>query len=92
MEQQSAPEQLQSAAELLPALYRALLDRVAQIEASGRRPAAYRLRSEATRIYSRAWDDRARRALEQLLVRAGEPRTSPSARRRGSQRSSVRAA
>ena len=43
-----------SAAEELPALYRALLDRVAQIEAEGRRAAAYRLRTQATRIYSRA--------------------------------------
>ena len=82
----------QSAAEQLPALYRALLDRVAEIEADGRRPAAYRLRSEATRIYSKCWDDRARRALEQLLNRAGEPRVSLPARRRGPQQSSVRAA
>jgi hypothetical protein len=58
-----------SPAEELPALYRALLDRVAQIESEGRRAAAYRLRSEATRIYSRSWDDRARRALQDLLGR-----------------------
>ena len=56
-----------SPAEELPALYRALLDRVAQIEADGSRAAAYRLRSEATRIYSKSWDDRARRALQDLL-------------------------
>ncbi len=61
-----------SPAEELPALYRALLDRVAQIEAEGRRAAAYRLRSEATRIYSRSWDDRARRALQDLLGRTGD--------------------
>jgi hypothetical protein len=30
----------------------------------------YRLRVEATRIYSRAWDDRARRGLEALLRQA----------------------
>lgn len=62
-----------SPAEELPALYRALLDQVAQIEADGRRAAAYRLRSEAVRIYSKSWDDRARRALQELLGRAQEP-------------------
>ncbi len=56
-----------SAAEELPALYRALLDRIAQIDAAGHRADGYRIRVEATRIYSRAWDDRARRALEDLL-------------------------
>lgn len=59
-----------SAAEEFPALYRALLDRVAQIDASGQRSVGYRIRSEATRIYSRAWDDRGRRGLEALLRRA----------------------
>lgn len=59
-----------SAAEELPALYRALLDRIAQIDASGQRPVGYRIRIEATRIYSRAWDDRARRGLEALLRKA----------------------
>ena len=82
----------QSAAEQLPALYRAVLDRVAEIEAEGRRTAAYRLRSDATRIYSKSWDDRARRSLEQLLSKAGESRVSLPVRRRGSQRNSVRAA
>lgn len=62
-----------SPAEELPALYRALLDRVAQVEAEGRRQAAYRLRAEATRIYSRSWDDRARRGLQELLARTMDP-------------------
>jgi hypothetical protein len=69
-----------SAAEELPALYRALLDRVAQIESEGRRGAAYRLRSDATRIYSKRWDDRARRALQGLLDRTAEPRGARSER------------
>lgn len=56
-----------SAAEELPALYRMLLDRIAQIDAAGHRAAGFRIRREATRIYSRAWDDRARRGLEELL-------------------------
>jgi len=76
-----------SAAEELPALYRALLDRVAQIEAEGRRPAAYRLRKEATRIYSRSWDNRARRALQGMLQRTLDPRRDQLERGLRSQRS-----
>ena len=47
-----------------PALYRAVLDRVAR--ARGERTIASsptQVRAEATRIYSRAWDERARRGL-----------------------------
>ena len=58
-----------SAAEELPGLYRAVLDRVAEIELSGRRALANAVRTEATRIYSRAWDDHARRGLIALLHR-----------------------
>jgi hypothetical protein len=61
-----------SAAEELPELYRALLDRVAQLDAAGHRSVAYRMRARATAIYSRAWDDRARRGLEDLLREAAE--------------------
>jgi hypothetical protein len=75
-----------SAAEELPALYRAILDRVARMEASGERAAAARLRSDATRAYSRAWDEKARRRLQQLLDRVERPispaRTGGDARRR----------
>ena len=59
-----------SPAEELPALYRAILDRVAELEAAGERAAAARLRADATDAYSRAWDERARRRLETLLRRA----------------------
>lgn len=58
-----------SAAEELPGLYRAVLDRVAELEANGRRDLANAVRAEATRIYSRSWDDRARRGLLTLLRR-----------------------
>ena len=58
-----------SAAEELPALYRAVLDRVAELEAGGQRDLANRVRADAIRIYSRSWDDRARRELEALLHR-----------------------
>ena len=61
-----------TAAEELPELYRALLDRIAQIDAAGQRSLGYRIRAEATRIYSRAWDDRARRGLESLLRQTAE--------------------
>ena len=65
-----------SPAEDLPALYRAILDRVAELEAAGQRGEAARVRADATRAYSRAWDDRARRQLEAMLRRAARP-TAP---------------
>jgi hypothetical protein len=76
-----------SASEELPALYRAVLDRVAQLEASRDRALANRVRAEATQIYSRAWDDRARRELLALLRRnaatdAGIPVNDRNVRRR----------
>jgi hypothetical protein len=62
-----------SPAEELPALYRAILDRVAELEQDGSRAEAGRVRATATRIYSRAWDPQARRGLEDLLRRAARP-------------------
>jgi hypothetical protein len=59
-----------SPAEELPALYRAILDRVAVLEAAGERAQAARLRTDARDAYSRAWDERARRRLETLLRRS----------------------
>jgi hypothetical protein len=59
-----------SPAEELPALYRAILDRVGELEAAGERAEAARLRTDATEAYSRAWDERARRRLDFLLRRA----------------------
>jgi len=59
-----------SAAEELPALYRAILDRVGQLEASGDREAARSVRAQAIRIYSRSWDARSKRRLEDLLRRS----------------------
>jgi hypothetical protein len=59
-----------SPAEDLPALYRAILDRVAELELAGERARAARLRTDATDAYSRAWDERARRRLETLLRRS----------------------
>lgn len=81
-----------SPAEELPALYRALLDHVAQIEAQGHRAAAYRLRSEAVRIYSRSWDDRARRGLQDLLRHLPETRVNQPEVAHGAPQRSVTAA
>ena len=58
-----------AAAEELPALYRAVLDRVGEYAANGDRALANRVRADAIAIYSRAWDERARRDLEALLRR-----------------------
>jgi hypothetical protein len=62
-----------SPAEELPALYRAILDRVADLESDGDRAEAARVRATATRIYSRAWDDSARRGLTDLLRKSSPP-------------------
>jgi len=59
-----------SPAELLPAVYRAVLDRVSELERRGERGEAGRLRTEAIRAYSRAWDAEGRRRLESVLRRA----------------------
>ena len=69
-----------SPAEDLPALYRAILDRVAVLESEGERAQAARLRADATEAYSRAWDERARRRLEALLRRS--ERETPGDRQR----------
>jgi hypothetical protein len=57
-------------AEVLPELYRAILDAVARLEVAGQRARAARVRRAATAAYSKAWDDRARRRLEALLREA----------------------
>lgn len=72
-----------SLAEALPSLYRAILDRVAELEAAGHRTEAARLRTSATQIYSRAWDERARRHLAALLARHARPAEGEAVRRTG---------
>ena len=59
-----------SLAEDLPELYRTILARVAELERVGARREGGRLRAEATRAYSDAWDEAARRDLAGLLARA----------------------
>ena len=63
------PMEPNAAAEELPALYRAVLDRVGELAADGQRTMANTVRADAIAIYSRAWDERARRDLEALLRR-----------------------
>ncbi len=76
-----------SIAHTLPELYRAVLERVASLEHTGRRDEARLIRRAATAAYERAWDDTAQRRLEALRVRAERvldgierPRPSPVAR------------
>ena len=57
-------------AEILPGLYRAVLDAVAELEARDRRPEAAEIRAEATAVYSRAWTPEAAKRLRLLCARA----------------------
>ncbi len=59
----------QSTAEELPALYRAVLDGVAELERLGDRREAGRVRSAAVAAYSRSWDAAGRKRLEGILRR-----------------------
>jgi hypothetical protein len=68
---ESAPaESVPTLAEDLPEIYRAILDRVADLERIGARGDAGRIRQRATRAYSDAWDESARRQLLRLLAHA----------------------
>ena len=57
-------------AEVLPGLYRAVLDAVARLEAHGRRREAAEIRADATATYSNAWTRAAERRLRSLRARA----------------------
>lgn len=59
-----------SVAELLPELYRQVLDRVAALEQHDHRAEAGRVRTEATRVYSGAWNPRAVGKLRGLRIHA----------------------
>ena len=72
-----ASESTASVAEDLPELYRLILERVASLERMGARSEAGRIRTEATRAYSNAWDESARRVLVALLVRADRTASLP---------------
>lgn len=57
-------------AEILPGLYRSVLDAVARLESLGRRREAAVIRAEATAAYSKAWNAAAERRLRSLRARA----------------------
>ena len=57
-------------AETLPRVYRRILDAVARLAALGARRDAARFRSDAIEVYSRAWDAKNHRRLEEILARA----------------------
>ena len=70
-----------SVAEIMPVLYRGVLDSVAALEARNGRREAARIRAEATRVYSRAWNLDAAQRLRVLCERASRAATAPVLRR-----------
>lgn len=63
--------------EILPGLYRAVLDAVANLEARQQRSDAAAIRAEATRVYSRAWTRDAAKRLRNLRARADRILATP---------------
>jgi hypothetical protein len=72
----------QPVAEVLPGLYRAVLDAVADLELRGYRLDAARLRADATRAYSGAWNPAAAHRMRVLTARAARIVASRRPRRR----------
>ncbi|HEX8941444.1 MAG TPA: hypothetical protein VF763_14950 [Candidatus Limnocylindrales bacterium] len=77
-----------SVAEALPALYRAVLDALADLERRGDRSVAVRLRVQAVTTYARPWDLDTFHRLEQVLERVrqadpGIPRELVASSQRG---------
>jgi hypothetical protein len=71
------------AAELLPGLYREVLDAVATLERGGHRREAARVRSAATGAYSKAWNEATARRLLRLRDDARRNAAAPGAARAG---------
>ena len=75
----------QPVAEVLPVLYRSVLDAVGRLEARGLRREAATIRADATEAYSAAWNQAAVRRLTSLRDRADKVIHG----RRGQRRSAV---
>lgn len=71
----------QTVAEILPGLYRSVLDAVGALEAEGFRREGARLREDAIRVYSGAWDQTAERNLRRLIARAARTAAGRARRR-----------
>ena len=69
-----------SLAEIMPVLYRGVLDSVADLEARNGRHEAARIRDAAIQVYSRAWNVDAARRLRALCEKASRI-GMPAARR-----------
>lgn len=83
-------ESLQSVAEELPGLYRDVLDAIAEYEREGSRAQAGRYRAQASDAYGRAWDETARRHLENLLRTIRTDADADERRRQTGRRSAAR--
>jgi hypothetical protein len=71
----------QTVAEILPGLYRSVLDAVGALEAAGFRREGARIREDAIRAYSGAWDHGAERMLRRLKARAARTAAGRTRRR-----------
>jgi hypothetical protein len=71
----------QPIAEWLPERYRNVLDRISELETSGRHAEADRVRRDAIRAYARSWTPNTVRRLDALALRADHLlRTAPARR------------
>lgn len=57
-------------AEVMPGLYRDVLDVVARLERAGERTAAYQIRRKAYGVYCTRWDEGGQKALRKLASQA----------------------
>jgi hypothetical protein len=72
----------QPVAEILPGLYRAVLDAVGELERLGARREAARIREDAIRTYSGAWNEAAAHRLRRLQARVLRVKGGRAARKR----------